>query len=52
MNLTTSLERVKGVGPKTAEQFAAAGLLTVQDLITFLPRAYDDFSEVTSIADV
>lgn len=52
MNLTTSLERVKGVGPKTAEQFALAGLHTVNDLITFLPRAYEDFSEVTPIANV
>lgn len=52
MNLTTSLDRIKGVGPKTAEQFADAGLETVNDLITFLPRAYEDFSEVTKIADV
>lgn len=52
MNLATSLEKVKGVGEKTAAQFAAAGLLTVGDLITFLPRAYEDFSHVTSIADI
>jgi len=52
MNLTTPLERIKGVGPKTAEQFAAAGLRTVNDLITFLPRAYEDFSETTLIADI
>lgn len=52
MNLSTSLERIKGVGEKTAEQFAAAGLQTVSDLITFLPRKYEDFSHVTSIADI
>lgn len=52
MNLTTSLDHIKGVGEKTAEQFALAGLHTVNDLITFLPRAYEDFSEVTSIADI
>jgi len=52
MNLATSLEQIKGVGPKTAEQFALAGLHTVNDLITFLPRAYEDFSEVTPIADI
>lgn len=52
MNLTTSLDHVKGVGEKTAQQFALAGLYTVNDLITFLPRAYEDFSEVTSIADI
>lgn len=52
MNLATSLEKVKGVGPKTAEQFAAAGLLTVGDLIEFLPRRHEDFSEVVKIADI
>ncbi len=52
MNLSTSLEKVKGVGEKTAEQLAAAGLYTVNDLITFLPRAYEDYSHATQIADI
>jgi ATP-dependent DNA helicase RecG len=52
MNLVTDLNRVKGVGVKTAEQFAAAGLYTVDDLIHFLPRSYDDFSVVSTIADI
>src|SRR5690606_34820232 len=52
MNYSTSLESIKGVGEKTAEQFALAGLRTVGDLITFLPRAYEDYSHVTSIADI
>ncbi len=52
MNLTTPLQMVKGVGPRTAEQLVAAGLYTVGDLITFLPRGYEDFSEVVAIADI
>lgn len=52
MNLSTSLEKVKGVGEKTAAQLAAAGLHTVEDLIAFLPRAYEDYSNVTRIADI
>lgn len=52
MRLQSPLEKVKGVGVKTAEQFAQAGLHTVQDLITFLPRKYEDFSEVATIADI
>lgn len=52
MNLTTSLQSIKGVGEKTAQQLADAGLLTVDDLIHFLPRSYEDYSEVTRIADV
>jgi ATP-dependent DNA helicase RecG len=52
MNLTTSLQSIKGVGEKTFEQFETAGLSTVGELIDFLPRAYEDFSQVTPIADV
>lgn len=52
MNLSTSLTKVKGVGEKTGAQLAAAGLHTVGDLITFLPRAYEDYSHVTRIADI
>jgi ATP-dependent DNA helicase RecG len=52
MNLTTPLTAIKGVGDKTAEQLHLAGLRTVGDLITFLPRAYEDFSEVVKIIDI
>jgi len=52
MNLLSPLENVKGVGAKTGQQFAAAGIHTVGDLITFLPRAHEDFSHITSIADI
>ncbi len=52
MNLTTSLASIKGVGPKTAEQLAAARLFTVGDLITFLPRRHEDFSEIIDIASI
>lgn len=51
MNMSTSLDKIKGVGPKTGEQFALAGLYTVGDLIDFLPRAHEDFSEVVKIID-
>jgi ATP-dependent DNA helicase RecG len=52
MNLSTSLEKIKGVGDKTGVQLAAAGLFTVGDLLTFLPRAYEDFSHATTISDI
>ncbi len=52
MNLATALSSIKGVGPKTAVQLEAAGLKTVNDIVTFLPRAYEDFSEVVPIKNI
>lgn len=52
MLLSTELTKVKGVGVKTGEQFNAAGLYTVGDLIDFLPRKHEDFSEIVPIADI
>ena len=52
MNLATSVSAIKGVGEKTAEQFALAGIRSVRDLIYFLPRAYEDFTKVTDIANI
>jgi len=52
MKLSTSLKNVKGVGVKTAEQFALSGLHTVEDLLYFLPRKHEDFSSVTPIAQI
>lgn len=49
MNLQTPLSRIKGVGPKTAEQFELSGLRTVEDLIYFLPRKHEDYTTLTSI---
>ena len=50
VNVSTPLSQIKGVGPKIAEQLAQAGLLTVNDLIMFLPRKHDDFTAASSIA--
>lgn len=52
MKLQTPLERIKGVGVKTADQFALSGLKTVEDLVDFLPRTHEDFSDVVSIVDI
>lgn len=52
MNLASPLDTVKGVGVKTAEQFEHAGIRTVGDLIHFLPRTHEDFSNQTRIGDI
>ena len=52
MNLVSTLDKVKGVGAKTNEQFALAGIDTVGNLIEFLPRAHEDFSHITTISNI
>lgn len=52
MDISSQLEKIKGVGVKTAEQFSEAGLETVGDLIDFLPRKYEDYSHITKIVDI
>lgn len=49
MNLVTRLEKIKGVGPKTAESLQQAGLEIVQDILYFLPRKHEDFTSLVSI---
>lgn len=43
---------IKGIGEQSAEKFLRLGLKTVGDLLYFLPRRYEDFSQITSIQDV
>ncbi|HET9411816.1 MAG TPA: DEAD/DEAH box helicase, partial [Candidatus Saccharimonadales bacterium] len=43
---------VKGVGPTLASKLALLGCNTVGDLLYFFPRRYDDFSQVTPIAQL
>lgn len=41
MHETSDITAVKGIGPKSAENFRRAGIGTVGDLITYYPRTYD-----------
>ncbi len=52
MKLTTPLAQIKGVGPKTAEALAAAGLVTVEDALAYLPKRYDNYASAVAIADL
>ena len=47
----TPVRYLKGVGPKTAEQFEKLGILTLSDLLCHYPRRYLDFSKPYSIAE-
>ncbi len=52
MKLDAPLANIKGVGAKTAENLANANLHTVNDLIEFFPRGYEDYSHTTKIAGI
>ncbi|RLB59237.1 MAG: DNA helicase RecG [Deltaproteobacteria bacterium] len=48
--LNTSIQYIKGVGPRRAESFASRGIRTVADALLFLPRTYEDRRRVATIA--
>ena len=39
MKLEDSVLKIKGIGEKTAVLFAKVGIHTIEDLITYYPRA-------------
>ncbi|MBQ3413489.1 ATP-dependent DNA helicase RecG [Candidatus Saccharibacteria bacterium] len=52
MDLGASVEKIKGVGPKTAETLKKAGIKTVRDFFYNLPRDYENYAAPVSIATV
>jgi ATP-dependent DNA helicase RecG len=52
MYMDSLITDVKGVGPAIAEKFAKLGVFTAGDLLAYFPRTYDDYSDVTPIADM
>ena len=47
--LGLSIQFIKGVGPKIAELFARKNIRTVEDMLYFLPRRYEDRRSVRKI---
>ncbi len=52
MKLEDSVLKIKGIGEKTAVLFAKVGIHTIEDLITYYPRAYDTYEEPVELAQV
>jgi ATP-dependent DNA helicase RecG len=52
LQLSTSVKYVKGVGPKLAELLAAKGILTLDDLLHYLPFRYEDRLNPRGIAEL
>ena len=52
MDLTDSVEKLKGIGPKTATILQKYGVRTVRDFIYNLPRDYENYDSPTSISEI
>jgi ATP-dependent DNA helicase RecG len=52
MNSNSPLTDVKGVGSELAKKFAVLGVSSVQDLIYYYPRRYDDYSDIQPISKI
>ncbi|HBG81296.1 TPA: DNA helicase RecG [candidate division CPR2 bacterium] len=50
MNLNTSVETLSGVGANYAKKLHKLGLNTVEDLLLYYPRRYEDFSTIVPIS--
>lgn len=50
--LDRDIRTIKGVGEKIAEKLNHLGVKTVEQLIYFFPRRYDDYSHLAKIADL
>ncbi len=48
----TSVQYIKGIGPKLGDLLSRKGIKTVQDLIEFYPRAYEDQRAARNIASL
>jgi ATP-dependent DNA helicase RecG len=49
---STSVQYIKGIGPKLAEVLAAKGIQTLDDLLHYLPFRYEDRLNPKSIAEL
>lgn len=52
LDLNTPIRYIKGVGPKRAETLSRLGLNIVEDLLYYLPRRYEDRSNLKPIKEL
>ncbi|MGZ3512721.1 MAG: OB-fold nucleic acid binding domain-containing protein [Thermodesulfobacteriota bacterium] len=50
--LQTPIQYVKGIGPKLAKVFEKKGILTIEDALYFLPRCYEDRTNLKKISEL
>ena len=51
-DLSTPVQSIKGIGPQRAKALRKLGIETLRDLISWLPRRYEDRTEFRKIADL
>ncbi|HPI41914.1 MAG TPA: OB-fold nucleic acid binding domain-containing protein, partial [Pseudobdellovibrionaceae bacterium] len=52
LRLDTSIQFLKGVGPKLGALFERQGIKTIQDLLEFYPRSYEDQRAARNISSL
>jgi ATP-dependent DNA helicase RecG len=50
--LHAPVEVMKGIGPEKARMLNKLGIATVQDMLFFLPRRYDDYTQLRNIREL
>jgi ATP-dependent DNA helicase RecG len=50
--LSTPIQHVKGVGPKLSKILERKGIQTVEDLLYFLPRTYEDRRQMKKVSEL
>ena len=52
INLADSVLSIHGIGPKTEKILDKAGIRTIRDLLYYLPRAYENYTETTKLSEI
>ena len=52
LDLKNDVQFVKGVGPSKVKGLNKLGIFTVEDLVTYYPRGYEDRSIIKNISDI
>jgi ATP-dependent DNA helicase RecG len=50
--LQSEVRYLKGVGPKSQELFARAGVQTIEDLLYYVPRTYTDWTNIANVGSL
>ncbi|MDD4909929.1 MAG: ATP-dependent DNA helicase RecG [Candidatus Omnitrophica bacterium] len=52
VSIYDSIQFLKGVGPKRSKSFQALGINTIEDLLYYFPRRYQDWRDLRPISDL